>query len=252
MRTFITFVCALILCLSFVSAETQINIYIDAVGDALFLGSTDETSLVLPEGVTMEQGRIRGSTSNLTGKEGEVWSFAYTLPNSDLTLTLPEGAVITSLSDGVISLDGKQISLSAPDRVFVSYSIEKTTDVSSNIVLGIIIASLILIVVIGYGGHTLKRLLGRFIDGRVKKQKARRTERKNKLEHLKPLLHEREHLILAQLKTLGKVKMSYLRKHTNLPKASFSRHIHELEKKQIIILSGEGKNQFIELKRTFQ
>lgn len=43
--------------------------------------------------------------------------------------------------------------------------------------------------------------------------------------------------------------MSYLRKYCNIPKASFSRHINELENKKLIKKSGLGKNKFIELKK---
>ena len=42
--------------------------------------------------------------------------------------------------------------------------------------------------------------------------------------------------------------MSHLRKLTYIPKASFSRHIQELEKKGLINRSGEGKNKFVEIK----
>ena len=240
------------MCVSFASAATEINIYVDSLGDALFLGRTNETSLVLPVGVIIEGNRIRGSTSNLTFKKGDSWSFTYRLEGSALRVTLPEGAVITSVSDSEIALDRNQITLSSPSEVRVTYTIQKTTDVSSNIVLGIIILGLVAIVVIGYGGHSLKKAFGSFVTRYVEQRRTKKTQSKNTLTKLRPLLHEREHLILTRLKALGKVKMSYLRKETNVPKASFSRHIHELEKKNLVILSGEGKNQFIELKRSFR
>lgn len=252
MRTLITFTLALVLCLALVSASSEINIYVDSLGDALFLGRTNETTLVLPVGVAIEGTRIQGSTSNLTFKEGEMWSFTYRLEGADLTVTLPEGAVITSVSDSEIALDRNQITLSSPDEVRATYTIQKTTDVSSNVVLGIIILGLVAIVVIGYGGNSLKKAFGSFVIKRFEQRRTKKAQPKNNLEKLKPLLHEREHLILTRLRALGKVKMSYLRRETGLPKASFSRHIHELEKKNLVMLSGEGKNQFIELKRSFQ
>jgi uncharacterized membrane protein len=51
------------------------------------------------------------------------------------------------------------------------------------------------------------------------------------------------------LRETGKIKSSFLRKATQIPKASFSRHIHELEKKKLVRLSGDGKNKFVELTR---
>jgi uncharacterized membrane protein len=52
---------------------------------------------------------------------------------------------------------------------------------------------------------------------------------------------------MIKLRETGKTKMSYLRKACDMPKASFSRHVHELEKKKLVVLSGDGKNKFIEL-----
>jgi len=77
----------------------------------------------------------------------------------------------------------------------------------------------------------------------IKKRK-RKNIQKQKL--LSQILQEKEKLILNTLKKTGKIKSSYLRKQTQLPKATFSRHIQELEKKELIKRSGLGRNKFIE------
>ena len=60
------------------SAYTYLNIYIDDSGDAEFLGETDQT-LTLPKGITVIDGKIRGTTQTLTQKIGEIWTFSYSL-----------------------------------------------------------------------------------------------------------------------------------------------------------------------------
>ena len=60
-------------------------------------------------------------------------------------------------------------------------------------------------------------------------------------------MNERERNIIDKLKETGKIKGSQLRRMLEIPKASFSRHIQELEKKGIVKRTGEGRNRFIEL-----
>ena len=67
------------------------------------------------------------------------------------------------------------------------------------------------------------------------------------MEIIKQVLSDREKLILDKLKETGKIKSSYLRKMVDIPKASFSRHIQELEKKGLVKRIGEGKNKIVEL-----
>src|SRR3989344_125771 len=91
-----------ILLISQASALTQLNIYVDESGDALFLGTTDE-QISLPEGINLSNGRISGYTSSLTAKDSELWSFAYVLAKSEMNVILPEGAVIKNISEGEIT-----------------------------------------------------------------------------------------------------------------------------------------------------
>lgn len=230
------------------SAATEINIYVDNIGDALFLGVTD-ANVTLPEGVTAVNGRISGYTSNLTVKQGETWTFAYILAGADLHVTLPEGAVIKSVSSSEISLDRGQISLYAANSVRAMYTIEKVDDNSSNVILIWIIVALVFLVGVVYGWNYLKKHVKSVVKTSLQKKQARANTvvEKQSTEQLKHLLHERENLIIGKLREMGKTKMSYLRKACEMPKASFSRHVHELEKKKLVLLSGDGKNRFIEL-----
>src|SRR3989344_9467039 len=88
------------------SAYARINIYVDNIGDSLFLGETNE-NLSLPMGVNIVNGKINRYSSNLTVKNGEVWTFEYNLPASELTIVLPEGAVVKEFSGGEVFLQGK-------------------------------------------------------------------------------------------------------------------------------------------------
>ena len=60
-------------------------------------------------------------------------------------------------------------------------------------------------------------------------------------------MSEREQLIIDALKK-GPVKYNLLRKKVDIPKASFSRHIRNLEKKNIVIREGDGRNKLIKLR----
>lgn len=230
------------------SAATQINIYVDNIGDSLFLGTTD-VNITLPEGVTVANGRISGYTSNLTVKQGEEWTFDYMIEGANLRVTLPEGAVIKSMSTSEISLDRGQISLYAANGVRATYTIDKVEDNSSDIVLLWIIIALVVLVGVVYGWNYLKKHVRNVVKTSLQKKQIRANNvvEKQSNEQLKNILHERENLIITKLREMGKTKMSYLRNACEMPKASFSRHVHELEKKKLIVLSGEGKNKFIEL-----
>lgn len=227
------------LMLSSASALTQVTIYVDAVGDALFLGVSDE-SPALPTGITLANGRINGYTSTLTQKEGDIWTFSFALAPSEMVISLPEGAVIKSISSGEITLEQGQIAVYAVNGTTIRYSIEKKTTSNGIGAFVTIIGALIAIVVIAYIAN---------YRNRERHTRTVPTKRKkvHRLEVISSVLNERENLILEKLRETGKTKMSYLRKGCDLPKASFSRHIHELVKKKLVKLSGEGKNKFVEL-----
>ncbi len=222
----------LILLVNLASATTYLNIYLDETGKAEFLGETDASILNLPIGVSLSDGKIIGSTSNLTNKQGDVWTFSYTLSDSEINLILPKGAVIKNVSNAQIYLDNNQFSIFSKNSVKVSYTIQSTQSSGFNYIILIVLALAIAAGIFFYLNRKLK---------------ANKKE-KSKLDVIKQVLNDKDNLILDKLKELGKVKSSYLRKMCDMPKASFSRHIQELEKKGLIKRSGDGRNKFIELK----
>ncbi len=232
------------------SAFISINIFLDEKGEAIFLGETDENlTEFLPAGINLENGEITGFTSALTNKIGEFWEFSYSQQGAEMNLILPEGALIKDLSNGEISIQEDRISVFFSNQVLVKYTIEKSQIQERkpiNIpILIILIAILIILMVyiINYSKREKKKEEQK--ENQIKLKKKR--EKKEKLEIIKQVLSEREKLILGKLEETGKIKSSYLRKMTEIPKASFSRYIQELEKKDIIKRTGEGKNKFVEL-----
>ena len=130
------------------SAYARINIYVDNIGDSLFLGETNE-NLSLPMGVSISNGKINGYSSNLTVKNGEVWTFEYNLPVSELTIVLPEGAVVKEFSGGEVFLQGKQIAIYTKEGLRVGYVIEKQKESSNlNLLFKIIIGLFVILLVV--------------------------------------------------------------------------------------------------------
>ena len=116
----------ILLQLTLASAISFINVYIDETGEATFLGETDETTLDLLSGISLFNGEIRGTTSELTNKQGELWSILYSLENSEIDLIFPKGTTIKSIGDGEISVSNEGIiSIYFIDNIEISYTIEK-------------------------------------------------------------------------------------------------------------------------------
>lgn len=223
-----------------VFAYTYLNMYIDSSGNAEFLGETNETRLLVPAGISVLDGKIRGTTQELTTKTGELWSFSYSLKNAEIKAILPEGTKIENVSNGEIFLERDRISIYFQDNLTVSYTIADVGE-SSNLVI------LVIVILLAGGAFAYfyrNKLTGMFKPKIIYK---RPKQKKDNIEMIKHILNEREKLILSKLRETGKVKMSHLRKLVEIPKASFSRHVHELEKKKLLIRSGEGKNKFVEL-----
>lgn len=212
-----------------ISAYTYLNIYLDETGEALFLGETNE-QLNLPEGIEISNGDIKGTTQELTSKTWEIWSFSYSLNNAEIYTVLPKGAVIKNVESGEISLEKEQFSIYAKNNIGVEYTIE---DISEDYLYIAIIALIAIGLFLGY----LNREKFRF-----KKQ-----DNIDKIKIVEGLLNDREKLILSEVKKAGKIKSSQLRKICDIPKASFSRHLQELEKKKLIKRDGEGKNKIVEI-----
>jgi len=219
------------------TAYSTINIYIDESGSSLFLGEGDGIIEGLPEGVEFKDGKIVGNTINLTDKQGEIWNFYYALEDSEVQVFLPEGAKVLDTT-GEISLFRNQIVVYGVGSVYIEYTLEEGLGVQDSdfvilLILGIIVAIIIYLL----------------IKERTRTEKEKEGDKKevDKVKTIQGILNERERIILDRLREIGKTKSSYLRQKCNIPKASFSRHIRELEKKKLVKISGEGRNKFVEL-----
>ena len=83
-------------------------------------------------------------------------------------------------------------------------------------------------------------VLGYFL---YKKSRAK----KEHLNHIMPIINENEQKIIEILMK-SPLRQKEIRKNLNIPKASFSRYLLNLEKKKLIIREGEGKNKVVKLK----
>lgn len=224
------------LAISQVSAFTQLNIYLDDKGDALFLGDTSD-NVTLPDGVLNNQGTITGKTGALTSKEGNQWAFYYNLENSAITVILPENAVLDSYSSGEISLERGQIAISDGSSANIKYHIEESSNWN-----GIWIIAIIAVLLGIY--FYLKRFVKK--ETRLNRKKVKKDIDKFKI--VEGILNDRERLIINELKKVKRAKMSYLRKKTGISKAAFSRHVQQLSKKNLLLIEGEGRNKILRLR----
>ena len=252
MKKLVILLATILISLQLASAVSFINVYIDESGETLFLGDTDATFLELPSGIELSSGEIRGTTSELTNKQGAIWGISYSLENSEIDLIFPKGTTIKSISDGEISVSEEGIiSVYFTDNIEISYTIEKISEPlipSKNIPLIIILVLIMLILIVYIINYAKREHPETKEELKPSKSKTKKKEI-DKLSLIKKVLSEREKLIVNKLKSTGKIKSSYLRKMCEIPKASFSRHIQELEKKGLIKRTGEGKNKFVELAR---
>lgn len=224
---------------SFAHASSDLIIHLDNTGKAVFLGSsTENINSSLPQGVSLENGKLKGETVFQTSKNGNVWTFNYSLPNSNMEVFLPLGAKVKE-TNGEVLLDGGNLAVYSLNQVEVQYTIE---EINSGLNPFWIIL-IVLVLVFGLFYFSKKFKIKKKSDKELVK------EEKKKIEVFQEILSERENKIINTLKEKGKIKSSVLRKLVDLPKASFSRHVQELEKKGIIKRSGEGRNKFVEVSK---
>ncbi|NCN98762.1 hypothetical protein COU62_03320 [Candidatus Pacearchaeota archaeon CG10_big_fil_rev_8_21_14_0_10_35_219] len=219
-------------------AYTSLNINLDDTGNALFLGQSDESAIEgLPSGINYDNEKLWGETMELTSKTEEIWNFSFSLTDSEMQVFLPEGARVLN-TNGEISLSKDKIVIYGVGYVEVDYVIE-ASNIGDNSNLGLLVILTILVIVVVYllvkEGH------------RTRKERTHKDEKNDKIKAVQGILNEREKWILEKLKETGKTKSSYLRRKTEIPKASFSRHIRELERKGLVKISGEGRNKFVEI-----
>ena len=249
-RNLIVVTLFILLIMPLCSAYISLDIYIQEDGSSRFVGFSEQ-ELELPSGIEYDHGKISGTTHELTSKQAEIWGFDIIIEDlSEISVHLPQGASITEIASGsVYSINNELIVSSQGDEVVISFNYvigEVETEESKswiNYIAGILILIALLIIV------------KRIVKGRAKSVKQTNISTKKnsitkqkKLDIIKKTLSEREKLIIEKVQEVGKIKHSRLQRLCEIPKASFSRHIQELEKKGIVRREGEGKNKIVSLR----
>lgn len=241
-----------ILAIPTIPAYTSANIYIDEDGSASFIG---EASAPLEDviGVGFKNGRITGITQQLTSKNADVWTFALNLNDSaELRIFLPENALlqVSSLDSNVEPLVGDYknsvvLSLGGSNPyISFDYTISQPED-KNLFLIAVSIFSILLISLLLF--FAARKKLKRKSENRKQKSKTRKKTRK--IDVVKQTLNEREKIIVEKLLKLKEAKQSFLQKKTEIPKASFSRHIQNLQRKGVLEIEEKGRNNLIKLNR---
>ncbi|MBU1103221.1 MAG: hypothetical protein KJ600_01530 [Nanoarchaeota archaeon] len=206
------------------------DIYLYENGETRFNIETDVPLDI--EGLTSQNNKITGTTSDLITLQKGTWSFYLVSENYDdifLDIHFPSSlSSITEVSgaQNIIYIDNKIMTIIDSGQLdfSLSYKLKQTTNYSWVIWL-ILIAAVAIIYLI------IKRL----------------RKRKERLEHILPLISDQEKKILDLLMKKS-MRQKEIRKQLDIPKASFSRYIANLEKKKLILREGEGKNKTVKLK----
>lgn len=237
-----TFLFSLLLPLT--SAYLTLDIYLQEDGNSKFMGASDG-EFEFPQGISYENGRISGTTTILTSKQAETWHFELFVNGlSEIYIHLPERARITKISNGeVYNEKNTMIVFGQGDKVTIAFDYALNANNSKNYQLFYLIGTLILL-----AGILILIKQKKKPKKQNKKPKSKKITKTKKLEIIKQTLSERQQEIISKLQEVGKIKHSRLQRTCEIPKASFSRHILELENKGLIKRVGDGRNKFVELK----
>jgi uncharacterized membrane protein len=249
MKKIILLLIIAIFCIPFSNAYLSSEIYLGQDGSATFIGRGSNPVAI--EGISFQNGQIVGVTEKLTSKEAEIWTFSVLFNDSaELKIFLPDNAElksgITSNLDTIISSEKGTIVINAAGpnpQISFKYILKKE---SGNNYSYLIIAVLIIAAIFSFIAFRRKKN-----EAGKKKSTMQEIEKEKsrKIDIVKKTLNEREQTIINELLKLKKAKQSFLQKKTEIPKASFSRHIQNLEKKGLIIKKGLGKNNILEIRR---
>lgn len=208
------------------------DIYLDENGLARFAVDTDVNLDI--EGLSFNEDHLSGETNELISLESGVWSFFLNETYYDTILVdihLP-GDIDNVLSvEGVGFLMGfsqKTISLIDHDKNFIveiKYELESSTGTAFFYFL----IGAVLIALLVFSSLSFKK------------------KKKKKFEDIFPLINDVEKKIIEMLMKKS-MRQKEIRKKLNIPKASYSRYLVNLEKKKLIVREGEGKNKIIKLK----
>jgi len=208
------------------------DIYIDESGQARFYLDTNKNLNI--QGLTFETNRLIGVTERFTSKQNGIWKF-------NLNITELYDSILIDIHlpknlDSIISLDGTDRILDIDNKVIslidgnknLDFSVNYKTEEKPDYFLVLFLLVILTIVILIY-----------FL--------AKRKINNSKLEHILPIINDNEKQIIRHLMKHS-MRQNKLRKTLNIPKASFSRYMINLEKKKLIIREGEGKNKIVRLK----
>jgi hypothetical protein len=206
------------------------DIFIQETGATTFDIETDIPLEI--EGLNFNDDTIIGSTEIFTIKEKGAWTFSLDLGEYEtmlLDIHLPKNLdSIVSIQgvDNIIDIDSRVITLIDSGKLdfTISYSTKETQSF-----VWIAWPIIFIIIITGY-----------FLFKHSRKQKDR-------LTHIMPIVSDIEQKIIEILMK-APMRQKELRKKLEIPKASFSRYMVNLERKKLIQREGEGKNKIVKLK----
>jgi len=205
------------------------DIFIRGDGSARFNIETD-SPFQNPD-LLFENNKLTGTTEVYTSKSGGLWTFSLDTKNYEnvlIDIHLPpsiKSIVSVSGPQHTIDLETKTISIisSSQDTFVVSYKTEEAINYS-----WIYWLLLIAIVTAIF-----------FVYYKIKKRKLR-------FENIMPIINEKEQKIIDLLMKKS-MRQKEIRKLLEIPKASFTRYILNLEKKKLITREGDGKNKVVKV-----
>lgn len=225
---------AIVITIIFVSSASASyitgNIYLDESGNARFDIETDKP--INLTNLNLNGNHLTGTTNELLALKGGIWTFDLTTQEYDdifVEIHLPKNLVSIKTvegSDHIIDIEQKTVTIAASGRL--EFKIDYILKEKTSYVWAYWIGS-ILILIIGF-----------FIYRKV-------TRKKERFENILPMINDKEQQIIDLLMKKP-MRQKELRNQLNLPKASFSRYMVNLEKKKLILREGEGKNKLVKLK----
>ena len=225
------------------SAYPIINFYIQKNGEVDVIGIGNITI----QGIESKNESIYGTTTSLIGRRDSMRVFNFSLNSeADIVVYLPKEAKIEKI-------EGKNIEISENNNhKIISQSSDKASiyieySFNNNLIVWFILIILIVLILSFYFLRARNR------KEKIKAEKQTNKRKTDKFRLIKNILNEREKIIIKKLEKYKKegikIKQNQLRKIVNIPKASFSRHLQELEKKKLIRRIGDGRNKRVEMIR---
>ena len=221
---------------------------IDDTGKVVVSGDADKNPDI--DGIEINGTRLSGTSTALTSKIKDIWDFNIALDydDVDIRILLPADSNIFNIATEnkfSIASDLNQIVLEVKDNKPIKLEFYYSTGLSEPRfnVSGLVI--LIFIFIIAANGAIIYYLYRKL---QKKPKKIIKKEKVDRSEILYDTLNEKEKQIIESVKK-GADYQAKIMKETNIPKASLSRYINNLIKKEFLIRKGEGKLSKIILKK---